>query len=106
MEVVNPPGPSEATEIKLQIEGMRAKLNEAKRFKAQYRANLRCTELIESQAARVLRENRKLRVALAEIALSRSGTTSVKYLAKYASKVLGGLGYEEDEIQLIAERVY
>ena len=91
MEVVTA-STDEVLALKLTIEGMRAKLNDAKRFKAQYQANKRLADLREELWLHASRENRKLMRALREVALSRPGTTNVKYLAKYAEKVLTGLG--------------
>jgi Ran GTPase-activating protein (RanGAP) involved in mRNA processing and transport len=89
----------DVAELKLTIEGMRAKLNEYKRFKAQYQANLRAIDVQDEVLTRTRRENRRLRRALCEVALSRPGTTTVKYLSKYADKVLEGLGYTANEIE-------
>jgi Ran GTPase-activating protein (RanGAP) involved in mRNA processing and transport len=88
----------DVTELKLTIEGMRAKLNEYKRFKAQYQANLRAIDVQDEVLTRTRRENRRLRRALCEVALSRPGTTTVKYLSKYADKVLEGLGFSPNDI--------
>lgn len=92
MEVVTS-STDEVLALKLTIEGMRAKLNEAKRFKAQYQAMKIGMDRDGRLMTRIRRENQRLRRALAEVALARSGTTSVKNLASYAGKVLSGLGF-------------
>jgi hypothetical protein len=86
--------------LRLQVEGMRAKLEKSKRFRARYQANLALLEEMAESLDRTRRENRKLRIAISEVALARSETSTVRSLVKYASKVLEGLGYTPRDAEM------
>lgn len=94
------------TDVEKQILGMQAKLQQYKRFKAQYQAIVTRDEEQQELLARLRRENRKLRIALSEVALARKASTTVAYLSRYATKVLNGLGYQPSDIERFVGRFF
>lgn len=73
--------------------GMRAKLKEYKRFLSVYREMRQNVQLCNRYVNLLERQNAKLVRVLTAIAESEEGIDTVPELARYASRVLAGMGY-------------